>query len=855
MKKLATLILILASAFSFGKINPGEIIILGFESSTGGGAVQEVWFVALAPIDAGEVVYMTDHSISSTAPFTLGVDSKDSWLSFTVGPNGLNVGDTWIIGDLTAKGGATPSLTTARSSVTTSDITNIQFGGAFTLTFGQNGDDLILYQGNSTQAGRFIYGVGADAGASQFDPAVTGNITRFANWGLTQGLTANFFNNGNSNYKLLGANPDSINFNGTIDEILTDLGNPDNYVYDVSYLLNDVSGGLDLSLGAITPQPSNRFYNAADGLWYTDQAFTTLAIDPNRTHTVVVVTTSFDVAANDTLDVAGIVVGDSTTPTTVQALDGSVVQTVYGIQVTNAGTFVMEGDAQVHLGTDFDVNAGGTAVIQPGAHLDFNGDLIVDGVMTLNADATGFSTLGLHGTTTQQITGTGTINAEMYFAYEGWYHLSAPGSITFDNVSFDNTMNLSFAGSSRNVYRWDPDPASGGDPGWYYTKSTSDFGDSAFTVYFAAAHLPTTMTLSYVADDMDADVVNGVHDYTTRYKVGATNPNNSSDGWAVGNGNDGWNLMKNPYWGHLSWAAVDDNLPAGLQAAVYFWNPGQGQYDTWVDGSADPYYDISPLLAYFAKATGPTAAGQAVQRAQSHVFDGTQNYFGKIGVAKPQLALIASSGTASSKVDIIFDDEATDRFDGRYDAYFRGVNPGEVYFNSISEDSITMRIDQRPFPNPGKSIYLTYDFDTDGADGRIALDNSNLPYGVYAYLEDVYTQTIVDLQAGDYFFSHADAAPRQRFILHLNNTAVSTFEFAAVANPLFAYRAHESLLLQAEGIQGERRVQLIDMTGRVVVDTRVDFNMDGRGELTVPGFGPYVVRVIDNEQVLTVKTF
>ncbi|NVK28621.1 MAG: hypothetical protein HWE14_11290 [Flavobacteriia bacterium] len=855
MRKRLAALLMLISTLSFAKVNPGEIIVLGFESSTGGSGVREIWFVALAPIDAGEVIYITDHSISATAPFTLGVDSKDSYLSFTVGAGGLDVGDTWVIGDINT---VTPTLTTARSSVTTSEITSLVTGGAWTLSFGQNGDDLILYQGNSTEAKRFIYAVGSDAGASQVEIAPgNDNTARISTWGLTPNLTANFFDNGSSNFKLIGANPTLINFNGSIDEILADLGDPANYVYDVGFTLNSTSGSGDLSLGTVTPQPSDRFYNPADGLWYTDAGFTTQAIDPNRTHTVVVVTTSYSLSSGDTLDVAGIVVGDGSTPTVVTAGAGSVVQTVYGVQVTNAGEFVMSGTSSVYLGSDFDVDAGGIATLEPGAHLDFEGDLIVDGTMTLNADATGFSSLGLHGSTTQSITGTGTINAELYFANSGWHHLAAPGSITFDNVSFTNGMALSFSGASRNVYRWDAAP-SAKDPGWYPTQSTSDFGDSSFAIYFHAANVPTTINLAYVADDMDADVTAGVHMHTARYKAAGAQPVNSTDGWlssdASAGANGGWNLMKNPFWGHLNWALVDDNLPSDVNPAVYFWNPGSGSYDTWMNGTANDNNDIVPLLAYFAQANVP-ANGQPVNRAQSHVFDGSQNYFGKVANAKAQMILNATSLGNTSTVYMLFEDNATAAFDKKYDAYFRGVNPDQVKFNVVSSDSVGLKIDQRPFPIGLGEAYLSYHFETDGAPGTINLDPSFLPRGIYVYLEDLHEGVTVDLLAGDYTFTHDATAPIQRFKLHINNTAVSLNELNSKDEVLAAFRSFDQVNLTASTLEdGRYTVEVIDMMGSVLYNNEVEF-AEGKSQFDFSGNGPFVIRVWNGEEVLVVKSF
>lgn len=848
MKSYITIIATLLLSFTgMAKVNPGEIIILGMEESTGGGAVREIWFLALAPIDAGEKVYFTDGSFSNVgAPFALTLGGKDSYLSFTVGSNGLNVGDTWIIGDVNT---TSPTLTTARSSVSTSDITSITSNGAFDLEFGTNGDDLWLYQGTGATATRFIYAVGCGTSGSQLDPAITGVSADIATWGLTEGLTANHFNFGNSNYKMLGANPNNIDFGGSIDDILTALGNSANYETDDALTLNS-TGTVNLSISGLTPQPSGRYYDDGTGLWYTDPGFNTLAAAPNRTHNVLIFTTSFNLVSQDTLDVAGLVVGDSTNATTVTFESGSYFKSVYGADITNNSVFNLNAGSEIYLGTDFDVHSGGTANLDPTTHLDFEGDLNVDGVMTLNADATGFSTLGMHGAAAQNITGTGTINAEMYFAHAGWHHLAAPGSITFNNVTFDNSMSLSFSGSSRNIYRWDASRS-----GWYYTQSTSNFGDSAYTVYMAPAQVPTTATLSYVADDMDADVVSGVHTYTVKYHAPAGNPVNAI-GWASGNPaqNAGWNLMKNPFWGHISWEVIDDALPADVNAAVSYWNPSTGGYDTWTSGLGTTDYDIVPLLAYFAQAASSAANNAGLERAQSAIIDGNKKLWLKTGVnTKPQILLYAVAGGNQSRTALMFDDNATPNQEGKFDAFYRGSNPDVPVFATVSADSVSLAIDQRPFPNTQEDIYLTYDFETEGATSEIYIDNTYLPLGIEVYLEDLHTGMIVNLNQTSYSFAHTASAPRQRFILHLTNNAVSVSEFEK-DNALVAYRSNGNMVLKSDLTNGDYSVQVMDLSGRLLANEMVTFD-NGEGRLNLSGTGPYIVRVNTATETLTIKTF
>lgn len=220
---------------------------------------------------------------------------------------------------------------------------------------------------------------------------------------------------------------------------------------------------------------------------------------------------------------------------------------------------------------------------------------------------------------------------------------------------------------------------------------------------------------------------------------------------------------------------------------------------------------------------------------------------------KSQLRMTATSGRVSQNLAILFEDNATDAFDGSFDALFRGVNPDQIAFSSVSSDSTTLAIDQRPFPVDEKNIYLTFDFATDKAKVSIDITESTLPAGLKVYLEDLETGLFVDLRSSGYTFLNDVNAPKQRFLLHISNSSVSLLENQSEES-IQAFKSYEGLVLKGELTDGQHLVEVMDMTGRIILSESVSFS-NGRGVVSRIEDAPSIVRVWNGNQPLVVKTF
>lgn len=837
LKKFALLTSLLMAVGIKATVNPGEIIVLGFEQSNGSNAVQELWFIALAPIDAGEVVNITDGSFGNTSPFALTLGGKDARLSFTVGANGLNVGDSWVIGGLAS---GTPTLTTARSSVGTSDITAITTSSTWTLEFGTNGDDIWIYQGSTTNATNMVYAVGCGTSGSQLNPSTAGVSANITTWGLTQGLTANYFNFGNSNYKLLGANPNTINFNGSIDDILSDLGNSANYVTDDALTLNG-TGSVNLNLGTINPQPANRYWNGIG--WFTDLAYTIPAVDPNRTHTTVFTTSPYTTATAN-LDVAGVVVGDGSSASTFTVTPTGNIKTVYGFHVTNNGTLLVEGGGVLDLGTDIDIDAGGLATFQAPADITYGEDLVVDGTLIIEGGSDGFATLSAASGT---ISGSGTIRYDLTINQIGWHHVSAPGSVTFNDLTFDNGMTLNFNGPNTNIYSWNAASSS-----WVVTNANADFGSKAYTVYVST--VPQKMSVPFTPTNFNNSSEQNALQY---FNPGNAAPGNAT-GWASAV-TDGWNMMRNPFPAYLDWDILD-NTTSNLQdvdMAVYVWNPkansGSGAYVSYTIAENGTAFGIAPFQAFFVRASGSgTPAVTKPNEARSHngnVYFGKTN--GGVDVQKFSILADVNGFTSEAKIAFLKNDASLNK--DKYDAiaWQGGLNSPFLY--TTSQDSVALSTNIMPFGLSSYETYLSCFFAQNNAQATISIDAAELDPLYSVQLIDLWNNTTTDLRTQNYTFFTDNNAPTQRFKLLINSNGVSLFE-NRIENALLVYRQNGKLVLSGNDLNGMAEVEIFDLAGRKIQGSRIEF-ISGSAELHAYVSGISIIRVSQKEYVWMAKAF
>ncbi len=135
-------------------LSVGDVAIIGLNCDPSTSLSKTFAVVALADLSANQVIKFSDKAYYSNAFSTLLGNGSEGIFSWTIPAGGVGKG-TVIMFTITS--GATPSVTTTPSTGTTSVIEGWTSTTANSTPFGQNGDDILIYQGLESSP-TFIFG-------------------------------------------------------------------------------------------------------------------------------------------------------------------------------------------------------------------------------------------------------------------------------------------------------------------------------------------------------------------------------------------------------------------------------------------------------------------------------------------------------------------------------------------------------------------------------------------------------------------------------------------------------------------------------------------------------------------------
>ncbi len=155
-----------------------------------------------------------------------------------------------------------------------------------------------------------------------------------------------------------------------------------------------------------------------------------------------------------------------------------------------------------------------------------------------------------------------------------------------------------------------------------------------------------------------------------------------------GAGWEGYNLVGNPYTASMDWEIIQNNLPSGIDQAIYYWDVENDQYIFYNNGSGTASRYIPAGQAFFIHVTQP---GMDITfTPDSRVSDSSNIYYKSNGkdyteyqpeVIEQFNKLIVETSTnygVSDKVFLKFHEKATTDYDGQYDAIKFYSNNDEI---------------------------------------------------------------------------------------------------------------------------------------------------------------------------------
>ena len=441
---------------------------------------------------------------------------------------------------------------------------------------------------------------------------------------------------------------------------------------------------------------------------------------------------------------------------------------------------------------NLNVGTGVSVQVKTGGDLTVNDNLFVSGTFSLESTNSGTGSLITNGT----ITNNGTIDVEREISDDKWHLISSPNSVTTANT---------FAGDY--LQTWN-------EP----TASWSDITE-----------------ITTALNPLQGYSLWGVAKATTHTFSGTPNTGNQSIALSytavAGEGNDGANLLGNPYPSSIDWADLDDTW-----GAVYYWNGTQ--YATWNDGSATNggVQYIPPMQGFFI-VVGSSGTFELTNDNRTH--EGASAYFkSSENIVSNSLLLEASSEDKSDELFIRINPNSSENFELKEDAYkMLSSTVGLPQLYSFSDDNI-LSIDVRP-----ETDIIQLGFQNDKA-GDYSIGIKDMSDVTQAILEDTKTGVMHNLQNDSYNFLWELSDDEKRFKLHLE-----TNEIENVSEDFFSLYANNNMLyVKTDKTINNGSIKVIDLLGRVMIEQEIK-SSNNLQLATNLDTGIYIVVVEDGEKI------
>ena len=226
---------------------------------------------------------------------------------------------------------------------------------------------------------------------------------------------------------------------------------------------------------------------------------------------------------------------------------------------------------------------------------------------------------------------------------------------------------------------------------------------------------------------------------------------------------DGWNLISNPYPSPINW-----DSPAwtktGVNDAIYIWDPSLNQYSSYVNGIGvnGGTNIITSSQAFWIQTNQSNPVLNSTESTKTNL---DVSYLHAAPSNKTIIKLSLTGNGAKDETGICFSPLAINTFDPLEDAikFFSG-DPLGISITSML-DTIDLAINS--VPSTSYSVALKVKV---GITGQYTINrdtNSYLPLNTCIYLEDLATNTKVNLENSPYTFAINDTTSAPRFILHV----------------------------------------------------------------------------------------
>jgi len=309
---------------------------------------------------------------------------------------------------------------------------------------------------------------------------------------------------------------------------------------------------------------------------------------------------------------------------------------------------------------------------------------------------------------------------------------------------------------------------------------------------------------------------------------------------------EGWNLLGNPFPCAIDWANI--SLGDGMDNALYYYDNTQQKYRYYLQfsgdngtttiGSGQQYIPAMQGFMVHAKTTG-TKTVSIDNNDRTH--SGMDVYYKSANTAPESMVLTVAGNGAEDETFIHFNTNATNAFDGDFDAYkLRSYNSGLPNLFTKGSDNSELSINGLPFESDNIIIPLYFE----GIEGPWTITaNLSQMQNKSVLLEDTKLNKMSDLSISPMVaFEKSTGDNPDRFLLHFK--ALGTGDQTEVASPnVYAYGS--SVYVASAPPRAEIRIYSI--TGQLISKTTASGDGMEVFEMSRQPAGVYFITVIDGK--------
>lgn len=240
----------------------------------------------------------------------------------------------------------------------------------------------------------------------------------------------------------------------------------------------------------------------------------------------------------------------------------------------------------------------------------------------------------------------------------------------------------------------------------------------------------------------------------------------------LGNGNDGWNLIANPYPATIDWDLLAGKV--NVNNAIYAFDPSTGQYSSYVNGISVGSLTsrIGSGQAFWVQANGDGFwTGLTFSESSKTTFEGTFMRSSDIDTESMVRIQLQSSGKTD---EIVFglNETATTHFDANLDAHkFYAADQSIPSIAIVTEENPEEKLSISMIPKPESHQTIQLEV-LHGSQGEFILANQEVDAfeaNLCLVLEDSETNNFVAFNQGDlYPFVMGESSDPMRFKIHFN---------------------------------------------------------------------------------------